>query len=191
MLAHHGRLYVDDAHAVGALGAHGRGALEYYGITEETCHASGTFNKALGGFGGFLYGQAKWLNAIERNSRILAGSSPPPLPAAAASAAALQVLQEHPELLGQLRTNVHQARQGLNGLGWKLPESPAPILCLPGREGVNLFWLRDRLFEQNIAVEFVNSYPSSPAGGALRIAIFATHTHAQIERLVEEIKKLL
>jgi 7-keto-8-aminopelargonate synthetase and related enzymes len=188
-----GRLIVDDAHAAGALGEHGRGTLEYFGLQEsETCHASATFNKALGGFGGVLYGKRPWLENIEKNSRILAGSSPPPLPAAAASAAALQVVQAHPELLTQLHENVCQARAGFNALGWPLDvDSPAPILCLPGRDGVNLFRLRDRLFAQGIAVEFVNSYPSSPAGGALRLAIFATHTSAQIERLLDACKVLL
>jgi glycine C-acetyltransferase/8-amino-7-oxononanoate synthase len=180
----HGRLYVDDAHAAGVLGDHGRGSLEYFAIEEETCHASATFNKALGGFGGLLYGKRKWLENIEKNSRILAGSSPPPLPAAAASAAALQVLSSQPQLLDALRRNVHQMRVGLCGLGWLLPESPSPILCLPGRDGVNLFTLCDRLFAQGIAVEFVNSYPSAPAGGALRLAVFATHTPQQIERLL-------
>ena len=183
-----GRLYVDDAHAVGVLGEHGRGSLEYFGIDNEICRATATFNKALGGFGGFLYGREVWLQTVEKNSRILAGSSPPPLAAAAASAKALEVLCAHPELLTALRENIRQARSGLNALGWELPDLPSPILCLPGRPGVNLFAIRDRLFSQGIAVEYVNSYPSAPAGGALRLAIFATHTPAQIERLLAALR---
>lgn len=185
----HGRMIVDDAHAAGVLGAHGRGSLEHFGIEDDTCRVSATFNKALGGFGGVIYGRESILENIERNSRVLAGSSPPPLPAAAASAKALQVLMQEPQRLEQLRTNVRQARAGLIALGWDLPlESPSPILCLPGRAGVNLFDLRDRLFASRIAVEFVNSYPSAPPAGALRLAIFATHTQAQIERLLAAIK---
>jgi glycine C-acetyltransferase/8-amino-7-oxononanoate synthase len=187
-----GHIILDDAHAAGVLGAHGRGTLEYFGLTGESCRVSATFNKALGGFGGIVYGKKRLLENIERNSRILAGSSPPLLPAAAASAKALQVLMASPELLEQLRANVRQARVGVNALGWDLSsDSPAPILCLPGRNGVNLFSLRDRLFEQGIAVEFVNSYPSAPAGGALRLAIFATHTYEQIERLLNQMRNLL
>jgi glycine C-acetyltransferase/8-amino-7-oxononanoate synthase len=186
----HGRLIVDDAHAAGVLGEHGRGTLEYFGMDDENCRVSATFNKALGGFGGVIYGKKSTLENIERNSRILAGSSPPPLPAAAASAKALQVLMQDPQRLAQLRANVQQARTGLIALGWDLlPESPAPILCLPGRSGVNLFHLRDQLFAGGIAVEFVNSYPSAPAGGALRLAIFATHTPAQIKRLLEALRE--
>jgi glycine C-acetyltransferase/8-amino-7-oxononanoate synthase len=187
-----GVLLVDDAHAAGVLGAHGRGTLEHFGIEDPACRVSATFNKALGGFGGVIYGKKKFLENIERNSRILAGSSPPPLPAAAASARALQVLREDPSRLEKLRRNVRQAREGCNALGWNLPiDSPSPILCLPGREGVNLFTLRDRLFEAGIAVEFVNSYPSAPAGGAIRLAIFATHSPEQIDRLLAEIRKAI
>lgn len=188
----HGVLIVDDAHAAGVLGEHGRGTLEHFGIADPACRVSATFNKALGGFGGVIYGKKKFLENIERNSRILAGSSPPPLPAAAASAKALEVVLSSPELIQQLRRNVRQAREGCIELGWKLSvDSPSPILCLPGRVGINLFMLRDRLFERGIAVEFVNSYPSAPAGGALRLAIFATHTPQQIERLLSEMRVIL
>jgi len=187
----HGRMIVDDAHAVGVLGAHGRGTLEHFGIEDAACQTTATFNKALGGFGGFICGSKKTLVRIEQNSRILIGSSPPPLPAVAASAAALCLLRETPELLTDLRANIRMARKGLNELGWILPESSSPILCLPGRAGVNLLQLRDGLFKRGIAVEFVTNYPSTPAGGALRIAIFASHSAAQIDHLLEEMKTLL
>jgi glycine C-acetyltransferase/8-amino-7-oxononanoate synthase len=186
-----GRLIVDDAHAVGVLGAHGRGSLEHFGIDDPSCQTTGTFNKALGGFGGFLCGKVKVMNRIEQNSRILIGSSPPPLPAAAASAKALEVLRGHPELLTRLRANIAQAQAGFAGLGWELPKSDSPIFCLAGRAGVNLLQLRDGLFRRGIAVEYVNNYTSTPAGGAIRIALFATHTPQQIEKLLKNIKELL
>lgn len=189
---YHGVMIVDDAHAVGVLGAHGRGTLEYFGIDDSECRVSATFNKALGGFGGVIYGKKKFLENIEKNSRVLAGSSPPPLPAAAASAKALEVLMSTPQMLERLRRNVHQAREGFAALGWRLQtDNPSPILCLPGREGLNLFTLRDSLFGRGIAVEFVNSYPSAPAGGALRLAIFATHSTEQIARLIQEMYYLI
>lgn len=187
----HGRLIVDDAHAVGVLGANGRGSAEYFDLQEQNCQATGTFNKALGGFGGFIFGSTKKMGRIEKNSRILIGSSPPPLPAAAASAAAMQVIRDTPELLVNLRANVRQARAGLRELGWELPDSPAPILCLSGRAGVNLLKLKGDLFKRGIAVEYVSGYTSTPAGGALRLALFATHTTAQIENLLESLKDSL
>jgi len=185
------RLIVDDAHGAGVLGEHGRGTLEFWSITDERVSVSATFNKALGGFGGLVYGRRQALEHLERNSRVLAGSSPLPLPAAAAITQALRLLQVSPQLLQQLQANVRQARAGLEELGWQLPVAETPILCLPARGGLNLFRLREELFHRGIAVEFVNSYPSAPAGGAIRLAVFATHTPAQIERLLAAIRDVL
>ena len=63
--------------------------------------------------------------------------------------------------------------------------------ALDSIEGVNLLRLRARLSERGIAVEFERAYTSTPPGGALRIAIFATHSFDQIDRLVEEIRQFV
>ncbi len=182
-----GLVYLDDAHAVGVLGKNGQGTPEYYDIRDESCCTSATLAKALGGFGGVIWGTADWVDNIDRTSRICAGASPPPLVVAAASARALAVARTTPELRQRLWDNVAQARSGLCALGWELADTPVPILCLKGSQGVSLERIKKGLFEQGIAVELVRSYTSTPAGGALRIAIFATHSHAQIDRLVDAI----
>jgi 8-amino-7-oxononanoate synthase len=186
-----GLVYLDDAHAVGVLGENGRGTPEYYGIADERCRTSGTLAKALGGYGGIIWGAADWIDNLDRNSRILAGASPPPLVVAAASAAALRVAQASPELRVRLWDNVAQARRGLRALGWELPDTPVPILCLAAREGADLIRIKNGLFAQGIAVDLVRSYTSAPPGGCLRVAIFATHTAEQIERLIQSMSKLL
>ncbi len=182
-----GRLIVDDAHALGVLGVHGRGSLEHFGLSGEDCLSTATFNKALGGYGGFICGETGFINFLEQNSRIFIGSSPPPLPAAAASARALQVLREEPALLDALHQNVSRLRAGLRKIGWEVAESPSPVMCLQGSGKMNLLQVRDRLFAQGIAVEYVTSYPSAPPGGGLRLAVFATHTAEQIERLLKQL----
>lgn len=187
----HGRLVVDDAHAVGVLGSHGRGSAEHFNLIDDALQSTGTFNKALGGFGGFIAGKTKTLDRIEQNSRILIGSSPPPLPAAAASAAGMAVLRAHPEMLTALAANVNQARDGLRSLGWELEDSSSPILCLAARDDLDLYQLRDGLFRSDIAVEYVNNYTSAPTGGAIRLAVFATHTSQQIDRLLSNLRSLL
>ena len=186
----HGRVYVDDAHAVGVLGENGRGTAEHFQITDDTCKTSATLSKALGGWGGIVWGQAKWIDRLDRNSRILVGASPPPLVMAAASARALAIVRTHPDLRQGLRQNIRQARDGLRAQGWEVEDSPVPILCLRQRAGVDLLRIQRELFKQGMAIEFVRSYTSTPPGGALRIAIFATHSHDQIERLLNGIKDL-
>jgi len=186
-----GLVYMDDAHAVGVLGEHGRGLPDYFGISDERCRTSGTLAKALGGYGGVIWGEAKWIDSIDRASGIMAGASPPPLVVAAASARALSVARGNPGLRQQLAGNVRRARDGLRALGWPLENTPVPIVCLAARPDVSLERIRDGLYEQGIAVTLARSYTSTPPGGALRIAIFATHTAEQIDRLVEEIGQLI
>jgi glycine C-acetyltransferase/8-amino-7-oxononanoate synthase len=186
-----GLVYVDDAHAVGVMGKNGRGTPEYFDIVDESCRSSATLAKALGGFGGIIWGETGWVENLDRASRICAGASPPPLVVAAASAKALAVARTTPELRQRLRDNVVQARTGLRSLGWEMADTPVPILCLEGRPGVSLERIKKELFEQAIAVELVRSYTSTPAGGALRIAIFATHSDEQIDRLIKAIGQLV
>lgn len=186
-----GLVYVDDAHAVGVMGKSGRGTPEYFGIADESCRSTATLAKALGGFGGIIWGEKEWLENLDRDSRICAGASPPPLVVAAASTKALAVARETPELRLQLLANVARARSGLRSLGWEMADTPVPILCLEGRARISLEIIKKELFKQGIAVELVRSYTSTPAGGALRIAIFATHSDAQIDRLINAIGRLV
>ncbi|MDX9864503.1 MAG: pyridoxal phosphate-dependent aminotransferase family protein [Anaerolineaceae bacterium] len=188
---YNGLVLLDDAHAAGVLGEHGRGTPEYYHIDDEHCHTSATLSKALGGYGGVICGAADWIENLDQNARICVGASPPPLTIAAASARALEIARTTPQLRQTLWENVRLARSGLRQLGWELPDTPVPILCLGLRPGINLEMLRTGLFEQGIAVSHVRNYTSTPAGGALRIAIFATHSAEQINHLIEELARML
>jgi 8-amino-7-oxononanoate synthase len=196
-------LSIDDAHATGALGRNGRGTLEYLLEAGESegnaeapggevrCYTAHTLSKALAGHGGVIAGPAALIEQLWRNAPALAGSSPSPIPAAAASAWSLRHVAAHTELREKLWRNVARARQGFRTLGWPLEESPAPIVCLPSLPGLNLQRLQAELFDRDICVAHVTRYSSTPKGGALRIAIFATHTEEQIDLLIATVRELL
>ncbi len=186
-----GLIYVDDAHAAGVLGAHGRGTADYFGIQDGSVRSCATLSKAFGTGGGLIYGTKGWVEALEKDSRITAGASSIPIVVAAAAAKALQIAREDPGLRHKLWQNVVLAKQGVAELGFSVGNSPVPLICIPSQPGLNLVRLRDELFEAQIAVEWVQQYTSTPAGGALRIAIFATHTYEQIQRLISELKRLV
>jgi 8-amino-7-oxononanoate synthase len=181
-----GVLCLDDAHATGVLGEHGWGTFEQWGLAaKDRCFAAHTLSKALGGHGGVIAGDTALIERLNRNAKALVATSPSPLPAAAASAWALDHMSNNTELRGRLRANVARARAGFRALGWELPESPVPIICLGARSGADLARLQAELFASDICVAHVTSYSSTPEGGALRIAIFATHEIEQIDRLID------
>jgi len=186
-----GWLALDDAHATGVMGENGRGTLDFYQVQHPRCIASHTLSKALGGYGGVIAGSTELIDILDRNSKVYVAASPPPLVAAAAAAKAVEIARTHPEMRLKLRKNIAHARQGIRELGWDLNELPIPITCLRARPGIDLGELKNGLFERNIYTAHVTRYSSTPPGGALRIAIFATHSEEQIDRLITGIKELI
>jgi glycine C-acetyltransferase/8-amino-7-oxononanoate synthase len=185
-------LCLDDAHATGVLGEHGRGTLEHWGLLgKDRCYAAHTLSKALGGHGGVIAGDATLIERLGRRVKALVATSPSPLPAVAASAWALNYVREDAGGRERLRANVRYARAAFRGLGWDLADTPIPIICLGTRPGVDLARLQAELFAHDLCVAHVTSYSSTPAGGALRIAVFATHTTEQIDRLAGTLGELL
>lgn len=182
---------VDDAHVTGVIGKKGHGTFEYYGISDSRLFSCGTLSKALGGYGGIIAGDEALRNKLIKKSHMVFSSSPPPTPIAAASAKALDILTHHPELRHQLWDNVAHAKKGLRTLGFQIDKTPVPIICLSS-ETISLERLPQELLSKSLAISrwYANSqaYSSVPPNGALRIAIFATHSREQIDRLIDAIR---
>jgi glycine C-acetyltransferase/8-amino-7-oxononanoate synthase len=186
-----GLLVLDDAHATGVLGENGRGTYEYYGIESDRCFVTHTLSKALGAFGGLIPGDEGLMEALYSRSKVYRGATPPPLPVAAAAVRALEMERGHSQRRQQLWDNVAHARAGLSSLGWPLPNTPVPIICLGAQPGMDLAGMQAELFSRNICIAHSTGYSSVPDGGALRIAIFSTHTGEQIDQLVHELGRLV
>lgn len=105
---------------------------------------------------------------------------------------ALEILSKGPEMRRKLWENVFYAKKSFRDLGLKVNDTPVPIICLDIK-GANLESLQRELFDKGIAVLHVpgGTYSSVPETGAIRIAIFSNHSREQIDRLVEEMRKLL
>lgn len=181
---------VDDAHATGVIGEKGRGCFEHLGVSGPRLYSSGTTSKALGGYGGIIAGSTNLIDRLKRGSRIPSASSSPPTPAAAAAAKAMEILEADPQLRERLWDNATYTKRKLRALGFDVNDTPVPIICLSGGSA-DLETLPGRLLERGIAVSRFysgpESYSSVPEGGAVRIAVFSSHTKEQIDRLVEEI----
>ncbi|KNZ30725.1 MAG: hypothetical protein AD742_20540 [Methylibium sp. NZG] len=211
-IAEHGEgtLIVDDAHGVGVLGRHGRGTLEHAADVsgrDIAVNASlgaplaagggraawmcGTLSKALGGAGGIIAGSAAFVARMKAQARWYHGAAAPAAPVAGATAESLSILLAEPELRLRLLHNVVRLRQGLRGLGLAVADWPTPIVAVQVGDGDNMARIQAALLERGIAVAHSRNYPGVGADGALRIAVFSSHTDAMIDRLLQELAALL
>lgn len=199
-------LAVDDAHGLGVLGKDGRGTFEYVGLLNAV-NASlpsrsalyggphllscGTLSKAAGGFGGIVPGSRALVQRLKAASPYYSGASATPVPVAAATARALLLMRTHPELRERLGENVRTLKTGLRQLGLDVGATPVPILALALGTADNMQRIHRQLRERGILIPYMPTYSGLGPGGALRLAVFATHTEAMIRRLLDEFGRLL
>ena len=199
-------LLVDDAHALGVLGENGRGTFEHAGLGGDGVNVRlpggdrpgspcllmcGTLSKAVGGFGGIVPANATIMDGIKSTSHYYEGASAMPVPVAAATAKALEIVLAQPELRARLHENVRSLKSGLRRLGLETDDTPVPIISLGLGDGANMRRIQEELAERGIMIAYRATYAGLGPQGAIRIAVFATHTKQQIERLLDEIAGLL
>ncbi len=198
-------LCLDDCHAFGVLGQRGRGTYEYFGFEPETINArlsrpeqsepglyvAGTLSKAFGSYGGIVSGSTEFIEQVKRASHYFRAASAPPIPVAAAGAAALKLVSESPERVTQVQQNARLLRQRLRRLGVDVEDTPVPIISLALGDQVRMRRVQQALADEGILIALSENYAGLDAHGALRIAVFANHTPAMIERLAASMEKHL
>lgn len=179
---HDGLLFVDEAHAFGVLGEHGRGALEHCGVGDRASMGA-TLSKALCAQGAALPCSAQVARRVRRAPQALGASAGSPL-SALASAAALAHVSRHPELRAALAANVRYLKAELRRIGLDLEETPAPIAFFKCGSRREMLALQRRVFERGISVGFVSDYVGCDPEGGLRCTVFRDHTVGDIDALI-------
>src|SRR6185503_3834114 len=111
---------MDDSHATGVLGTHGRGTAEHYGVVGEVDVITSTLGKALGGAaGGFVAGPAALADLMIQRSRPQLFSNALPPTVATSALAAVQFVETHPERVRQLHENTTWFRAAISESGFK------------------------------------------------------------------------
>ena len=188
--AYSGLLCIDDAHGFGVLGKNGRGSLDYWNVDGPNSYACGTLSKAFGGHGGLITGSKALIETLKQNSPLLNAASGVPTPIAAATAVALKLVANDPTIRQQLADNIAYTKAAFRVMGFdSIPDTPVPIICLGG-QGLDLAALQRQLYQQGIAVQFIpaGAYTGVPEGGALRIALFSSHSREQLDGLLAAVK---
>jgi len=195
------RLMVDEAHAVGVLGARGAGTAELFGLEDRVDLRMGTFSKSLASCGGFIAGSSEVIEFLRISSRpfIFTASAVPA--AVGAALGALRVIRsEGPELMATLLDNAAYLRQGYRDLGLHvvepgtLPdgrEANTPVVPVVVGEDWQAVMLWKALFDAGVYTN-VALHPAVPPGEALlRTSLMATHRREHLDRALEVFERVL
>ena len=206
-------LLVDDAHGFGVLGGSGKGTLEHFGLDTMTVNQTAadsiddlglesvsreavqtyltfSLSKAVGGSGGIIPGSGSFIQRLKDWSAVYFGASAPASPIAAATAKSLSMLTDS-TLRERLQDNINLLRLGLRSIGFQVGESPLPMVILTLGSSGNMRRIQRDLSESGILVSYLPRNVGLGSQGALRIAVFATHTPQMIQELVDSLKVCL
>jgi 8-amino-7-oxononanoate synthase len=178
-------LLVDEAHATGVFGEHGRGVCEHFGIENEVHARVGTLSKALGCAGGFVAGNRKLIAWLLNRARPYIFSTAHPPANAAAAIAALDIVEREPERRTSLLARATELRRSLAERGWNIGQSASQIIPIFVGDPQRAMSMAASLREQGLFVPAIRP-PSVPTGESLlRISLSCGHTEEMIARLIE------
>ena len=177
---------LDDSHAVGFMGANGRGTHEHHGVMGRIDAITGTLGKALGGAsGGYVSGRKELVAMLRQRSRpyLFSNSVAPPI--AAASLKVLELIRSAGELRQRLRENTTFFRKAMTEAGFDILPGEHPIVPVMVGDAALAGRMAERMLEKGVYV-VAFSYPVVPQGKArIRTQVSAAHSQADLERAVK------
>jgi len=188
-------IMVDDAHATGFLGEHGKGTIEYRGVMGRVDIITSTLGKALGGgMGGFISGRRELIELYRQRSRpyLFSNSLTPPL--VGANIRVIELLSEKTELRDKLMENTKHFRQRMTDAGFDINPGVHPIVpVLLGK------FENDAKLSQDMANDLLDEgiyvigfyYPVVPKGQArIRVQLSAAHSTEQVDKAIDAFIKV-
>ena len=183
-------IMVDEAHGIGVFGRQGRGVCDHFGLTDEVDLIMGTFSKSLASIGGFIAADETIINWLRHNALnyIFSASNTPA--ATAAALEALHIIQEEPQRIEALWDVTRYALKRFREAGFEIGETESPIIPLYVRDTEKTFVATARAFEEGVFINPVIPPACAPQDTLVRVALMATHTHEQVDRAVDSLRKV-
>jgi len=174
-------MMVDDAHASGVFGGHGRGTVDHFGMHGRVDVQVGTLSKALGALGGYVAGSKSLIEFLYHRARPFLFSTSHPPSVAATCIAALDVLENEPQWMERLWANTRFFKAELEALGFNIGISESPITPVFVGDGALAMTLSDKLFDAGVFAQGIG-FPTVPQGKArVRTIVTATHTEDELQ----------
>ena len=179
------RLYLDEAHAIGVIGATGRGTEEWYGGKALADLVMCTFSKSFGSVGGFIAGEAPIVDYIKHNARPLIFSASMSPPAIASVSAALKIIEAEPERVQHLQDTAQHMIREFKTLGFDIGVAETPVIPLVIGEDHATFRFWHALFEAGVYANPVVSPAVAPGQALIRTSYMAIHTQDDMDQVLE------
>lgn len=176
---------VDDAHASGVLGDHGRGSVDHWGLHGQVDIQVGTLSKAVGVLGGYVAGSRTLIEYLLQRARPILFSTSHPPAVTAACIEAIRLMEESDELIQRLWANTRFFQEELRKLGFDTGKTQTPITPIIVGDEAKAMAFSDQLFEEGVFAQGI-AYPTVPRGKArVRAIVTAEHTRADLEAALE------
>jgi glycine C-acetyltransferase len=177
---------VDDSHAVGFMGARGRGTHEYNQVLGRIDILTGTLGKALGGAsGGYTSGRKQIIELLRQRSRPYLFSNTLAPSIAGATLKVLEMLSRSTDLRDKLEANTKFFRSGMEKLGFTILPGTHPIVPIMLGDAGLAARFADAMLEKGVYV-IGFSYPVVPQGKArIRTQISAAHSQDELAHALE------
>jgi len=183
-------MMVDDAHASGVFGKNGRGTVDHFGVHGRVDIQVGTLSKAIGALGGYVAGTRTLIDFLYHRARPFLFSTSHPPAVAAACIAAIDVLEQEPQIIERLWDNTRFFKEGLQTLGFNTGLSQSPITPVIAGDGALAMKLSDRLFAEGVFAQGI-AFPTVARDKArVRTIVTATHTREELQFALDVFAKV-
>jgi 8-amino-7-oxononanoate synthase len=190
------RLMVDEAHALGVLGARGAGTCELLGVEDKVDLRMATFSKSLASCGGVIAGPADVIEFLRIQSRpfMFTASGVPAAIGAALAAVEICRSDEGRELFAKVLDNARRLHAGLSELGFRVVEPTrladgteivTPVVPVVVGDDWKAAFLWKALYDAGVFVNVALHPAVPPAGALLRTSVMATHDEETLDRALE------
>ena len=183
------RLMVDDAHSLGVLGG-GRGTAHHFNLDRDVDLIMGTFSKSFASVGGFIAGPKEVIHWIQIFSRPFIFSASLPPANVATVLACLDIIEQEPERVERVNKIGERVRRELAAMGYNIGESGSPVVPIIIGDMMKVLKVWRTLYDAGIYANAALPPAVPPELSLLRTSYMATHTDAQIDRVLETFHQL-
>lgn len=184
------RILIDDAHALGMIGDHGRGTASYFGLENDVDIIMGTFSKSLASLGGFFAAPETVTHYIKHHSRPFIFSASITPSNCAAALEALRIIRSEPDRQSRLKENSDYLRTKLREAGLPVLDSESAIIPIMTYETMRTFQIHHNLLVAGVYCNPVIAPAVSEGNCLLRTSCTVSHTKELLDKAVAIFKNV-